>query len=206
MAAALALLLAAAGCNIVGPVAVLAHGPPKVPKAFELDRDRTMVVFIDDRANRLPRRALRWQLAERTERVLLDQRLARDLISARSALALAATESAEAPMSIVRLGRELGAEVVIYATVDRFALSADGITYQPIAVMRVKVLDVVDGRRLWPERDEGHTLTVHVPPRGNPLPQTLADRRDAEAELAELAGEALAQLFYDHPRKDSLLN
>jgi hypothetical protein len=203
------LVLAAflAGCNIVGPVVAIVHGPPKVAPAYRLDRKRTTVVFIDDRGNLMPRRALVVHAAKAAQDALLERRVLEDMISADSALAVVAAADASGKLiDIPEIGRRLGADVVIYAVVDRFSLTPDGVVYQPTAVVRVKVIDVAEEKRLWPEeKREGQTLTLVVPPRTEPLPSTTSGVQHAELDAADLLGRAIAQLFYEHEARASLI-
>jgi type IV secretory pathway protease TraF len=197
---AAAALSLAAGCNIVGPAFVLVHGPEKVPAAHTLEPGRPTVVLIDDRASHVPRRALRAAMAAEAERVLLKERALTDMISGQSALAAASVERDGRPLPITEVGRAVGAEVVIYATVDEFTLSPDGQTFVPTARLRVKVIDAVNDRRLWPEDRAGYTLLSRVPPKQGTAPTTLSEQARAEDELAKQAGLDLARLFFKHER------
>ncbi len=58
------------GCNILGPAILLVEGPPKVQAQFTLEKKRPTVVFVDDRASVLPRRALRQQIAAMCQNAL----------------------------------------------------------------------------------------------------------------------------------------
>ena len=55
-----------AACNIVGPMGFLVGGEERIPALYELDTDRSAVVFIDDRASRVPELTAR-TLIGRTE-------------------------------------------------------------------------------------------------------------------------------------------
>lgn len=193
-----AVALALSGCNIVGPVGYFIAGPPKVQARHELDPKRATVMFIDDRANRLPRRALRGTIAERAQKALLDKGTVKNLIDARAAFAAAARESDAEPLSITDIGRNAKAEVVIYVTIDAFSLTPDGQTFQPSTTMRVKVMDATNDTRLWPEDPAGFRLIASPEVRQGFVPRSQADVSKAQIEAAETAGLAVAQLFFTH--------
>jgi hypothetical protein len=193
-----------AGCNIVGPAYLLIHGPPKTPAAYTLDKERTAVVFVDDRANRMPRRALRTAMAAEAERVILGQKLVKDMITGQSAIQAAEADPEGQPVSIAEIGRSIGAQQVIYATIDTFTLSPDGQTFAPSMVVRVKVLDAADGKRLWPEDRRGATLPVQIPPKQGTAAASSIELTRAENELATAAGLALARLFFKHETPKSV--
>jgi hypothetical protein len=188
------------GCNIAGPVFLLVHGPEKTRKMHELEKERPTVILIDDRQNRIPRRALRLAMAEEAERTLLSTKTVEDMISGQSALAAAGNDRTGRPIPIVEIGRAVEAQVVIYVTVDQFALTPDGETYAPTARLRVKVIDVEQDARVWPADPAGHPIFVRPQVQSRDLPGSVAARFAVEDELARLAGLSIARLFHDHER------
>ncbi len=196
--ALLAALLAVPGCNIVAPAVLLVHGPPKTKAAYTLDPERTTVVLVDDRDNRIPRRSMRLAMAQRVESLLLKNRAIKDVISAESASGILATDSAAKPKSITELGRDIGAKVVIYINVDAFALSPDGQTYSPFAALRITVVDCEHDKRLWPDKAGGYEHLARLPAKAEDAPSGIAGRLKVETELAEHAGQTIAELFYKH--------
>lgn len=197
--AAACVLFGIPGCNIVGPAYVLIHGPEKVPALYDLDKERTAVVFVDDRGNYLPRRSLRITLAAEAERLILKKELVKDMISGQSAMSAAAGEKGGQLLSIADVGRSVSADQVIYVSIEEFTLSPDGQAFVPSLAMRVKVIDATNDKRLWPEDRAGHPVSVRLRAKGI-LPTSTTERAKAEDELARAAGEALAHLFYKHER------
>jgi len=191
-------LIPTPGCNILGPAIYLIHGPEKVPKLYTLDPKRRTVVFIDDRRNQLPRRSLRQVMAEKAQNMLLDERCVEAMIDAKAALAVTARDKATEPMKITEIAKAVQADVIIYATIDQFVLSSDGQSFAPAMAMRVKVVDATNETRLWPEEKNGHNLVLNIPMKQGFVPQNNSDVMKAENESAEVAGLALAQLFFDH--------
>ena len=188
----------AAGCNIVGPAALLVHGPEKVPAAHELDPLAPTVIFVDDRGSRVSRRALRLTMAQAAEKVLLENGTLKDVISAQSALSASAGDRDGKTLSVEEIGRAVGAAVVIYAAVDQFSLFPDGQAFAPVSQVRVRVVDL-RGKTTWPERGEWRTVVTRAAVRGEITPN-LSDQARAEDDLAQQAGLDLARLFIKHER------
>lgn len=201
----LALLFCAtiSGCNIVAPIGVLLSPPPKVPKVYELPKTAIGVVFIDDRDNKLPRRALKQSIGtEATVRLLMAKAMA-NMVDSKAAQTVAAQEKPGEPMNVTLIGRGAKADVVIWVAVDSFFLTPDGQTYSPGATLRIKVIDAVTDKKLWPEEKVGYKLTVMPAARSAAIPKTMGDVQKAEQVLAELVGAAIAELFYDEKVIDS---
>jgi hypothetical protein len=193
-----AMAIGLTACNIVGPAYYFIHGPEKAKKVYALDKTRPTVVFIDDRLNRIPRRASRVAMGETVEKTLLKQKVVKDMISSQSAMQSVGKDREGSPVPITEVGKAVGADVVIYVVVDEFALSRDGQTFAPGASMRAKVIDVASGQRLWPENPAGHPLVVRIPIKQGTVPDTTAGRYTAEDDLARQCGQEIAWLFYDH--------
>ncbi len=202
---AMLVLAGASGCNILGPAYVLVAGPPKYDPLWDLERDRMHVIVIDDLRNRLPKRSLRTVASREAEdRILRRGLLPEDrLIPSSAAYALLSEETAREQMSIVDMGRRLGAEVVIYITVDVWQLSQDGVSASPIVGSRVKILDVVQNRRVWPSTEVGFMLRVEPDSLKGEMPVSYAQRSTLERNLAEQMGLAIAQMFYKHEIRES---
>ncbi len=196
--AAAAAGLALGGCNIVAPAYYLVHGPEKQKALYELPKGRSVVVFIDDRANRVPRRALRLTIAEEAEKALLKSGATKDVISTQSAMQAAGRESGAGTISVAEIGQRVQADVIVYATMDQFSLSPDGASFRPASVMRVKVIDAKSEKRLWPKDDQGYTLTTTLLPKQGQTPTNTGEVYKSEDELARNAGQELAWLFYTH--------
>lgn len=185
------------GCNVVGPAAVLIHGPEKVKRLHELDPKRSTVVFVDDRASAVPQRVLRQRMAEVAQNLLLEKRVLTDVIDAKAVMTLTAQDKSGSPLSIAEVGQAVGADVVVYVTIDEFTLSPDGQTFQPGVAMRAKVVDVSQNARVWPEDRAGYAFRADLPIKQGTAPTDTGTLTKARLELAEYAGRAIAELFYD---------
>lgn len=189
------------GCNILGPALMIVTPDPSVQKQFTLDPQRPTVVFIDDRASRLPRRSLRNVMADEAQTLLISEAKHKNIIDAKAAFAAVAGEKAGEPMTITEIGAASKAEIVVYVTVDSFSLSPDGQTYQPSAALRVKVIDAVADTRIWPpeaEMPDGYKLNVTRPQSAAFNPGTRSELARAQTDAARYVGKAIAQTFYTH--------
>lgn len=193
------------GCNIVGPAAYFIGGPAKAKPQFILPKDRSAVVFIDDRANVLPTRASRRRAAQAAERTLLEGKAVgkADVIGSDAILSVAAQERFGKPTGIAEIGKAVGAATVVYATIDSFGLAPTGQEIAPVATARVKVVDVETRRRLWPGADrEWMPVTARLPIRPATAPRDTSARAKLEDELSEQLGVTIARLFVEYVPED----
>ncbi|HHN77172.1 MAG TPA: hypothetical protein ENK11_00655 [Phycisphaerales bacterium] len=207
-----AVLLAAtasgpAGCNVVGPLYALAAGPGEVKAAYKLDPDKKTVIFVDDPANRIAQRRIRARIGAVAQDMLVRKNIIHEgnMIDTRSALAAASQENDGRPIAVTEVGRAVGADVVIYVLVTKFSLSPDGVEFKPASEVEVKVFDAANQKRLWPPPGEPGYRTSFTDKQGNrTMRRTRTDLLRAQADLAQLTGYGLAQLFYDVERPQSL--
>lgn len=196
------MLACAAGCNVVAPVAYAIHGPEKIDPVYTLDEAQSVVIFIDDPSSKIAQRRLRYAMADAASKALLQKKVVTDVIDSRTVLTAASKERHGDRMSITELGRAVGADVVIYAVVTNFSITAEEGTFVPTTTMRVKIIDTAAGQRVWPASEAGYLLEVRLPQRPSAFTQDRA-RLNMEAQLAERSGVALAQLFYRHEVTES---
>ncbi len=195
-------LLALPACNIAGTAAYILEGPPKIPAQTKLDDDRATVLFIDDRSSVVPRRSLRVIMGQQAEEDMIANRVidADKMIAAQSTLRAAMTEDADEPMSVADLGRAVGAEVVVYVSIDAWTLTRDGASYSPTVAARVKVIDAESRARIWPDTERGFPFRVQPQTSPTDIPSSSSERAGAEADLAKRVGRTIAKLFYESAR------
>jgi hypothetical protein len=196
--------LPTAGCNVIGPIAMVVAGPPKTQAQYTLPVDKTAVIVIDDRASRTPQRSLRDVVGRTAEEELLRRGLVKDMVKSNVALGVLARERFGEPMTIAELGTALKAQTVIYATVDEFSLSPDGQTFSPFSRLRVRVVDAQSGERLFPPpgTTDWAPLNVDIPTQATENPAGGA-QSTALQDLARVTGLALAQMFYTHESREA---
>lgn len=198
-----AALLMMPGCNIVGPAFYFIHGPEKTPALYTLDPMRSVVVFVDDRSNKLPRRDLRIRMAEATQQTLAADKASNDIIDARGAFTATSQDKYGKPLTIAEIGKAVNAQTVIYTVIDEFSLSPDGQAIAPNVTIRVKVVDAETGKRLWPDEPEGHTLSLKSIARSGMAPSTTADLYQLQEKIVVQGGVAVGQLFVEHEAGNS---
>jgi len=201
-------LMLIAGCTEPGFLAHVLTGPAKVPAKFTLEPRPTLVV-VDDPTNLLGDRNYPAVVAanvgfhlEKNEALDPTMIISQDRLST-----LAAQLGDRYPTTpIDRIGARLKAEQVIYIYIRTVKLQVAGAYYHPVAGVEVKVIDVTDGKRLFPKAGQyddpqttppGHMMSIEM------KRQTIdPDRRHAPAMLArglaERVGWEVAQLFYKH--------
>jgi len=191
----------AAGCNIVGPVAVALSPPPSNEAEIELP-DRPTVVFVDDRKNVLNDRGLRIVIGNEISTILMEQEVLTQTISTSSVLRILGEERHGELMSIAEIGRQVDAEQVIYVELMSFSVARSAEGFRALSQVQVKVIDAVNNVRLYPTGDEGseaRTLLVELP-RDQALQPLLtrSTAREAEETLAMRIADKVSKLFYKH--------
>lgn len=199
--------LLTAGCNILGPAYYMVAGPDETKAIYALDPTRPTVVFVDDRDNRLPRRTLRFVVAESATKHLLDNDVLTKTpagevaaIDGRAAITAATRDRFGEPLSVAAIGNACSADVVVHVVFESFTLTADGTTFSPSARLRVKVVDAVNQRRLFPPGDNviGVPMDVVLKQRPADLPNSNSGMLQAQESLAKECGRAVAEMFFDH--------
>lgn len=176
-------------------------GPPKVSAAYTLPAGKSLVVFVDDRANRAPRRSLRDVVAREAESTLISKKVvAADRVFPSAAATRASLgETYNQPLSIAEIGRRVGADLVLYVEMTGFSISQDGVTLSQSAGAQVKIIDAATGERLFPAEQSGYPANVRLPGGGS-APTEMAQRARHEQALATALGAQIARLFFSHER------
>mgnify|MGYP006105480105 CR=1 FL=1 len=193
------------GCNVLTAVSFVARPEPKTEAAYEL-ADVPTVVFIDDRRNRISPTRLRRTIAEEATTILMEEEVISEsnMIPARDAIRVSSKhDRAGNLLSVHAIGEAVGASQIIFVSVDQFALTRDGQTPEPQARCRVRVIDVKDEKRLFPDPAGNSTydyyqLKVDIPnvdPHGF---NTISTRNDLNDRLAIETGDQIAKIFYTH--------
>lgn len=184
------------GCDQVAAIAYVVEGPPTVDPLYKLPKEK-VVVFVDDRASIIMRSTLRREIAETvTEEIVLNQKLVAGGIHPDAATNVAMSEAVDNLLPIDEIGREAGADVLIYVEPLRFTLVQDGMP-RPFAQYVVKVIDCETGARLWPEDEMGHPVPVMMNYKVGSYYED-GNRELLERQLAQFSGLRIAQLFYEH--------
>ncbi len=208
IAALQATVMFVSGCNIAGGVAYLVDGPPRLSAEYFMS-DRPTVVYVDDRANTISTsnaRSIRLAIADTVSRELMVKRVVTVTISPRDAMAAALARDRHGDlMAIDAIGKEVGAEQIVYIEMLGFSDRPDGVTPQPTAMCRVRVLDVTEQMRLFPDpesQEVGRSLQVNIPQIDDALLRSQSSRLKIHLALAEETGDRIAKLFYEHEAKE----
>ena len=149
-------------CNIASTVAYVTTPNPVTEAEYEL-KDTSTVIFIDDRRNRVSPVRLRRIIGDTASEGILKEELVTDVISPRDATAAARQlDRGPRPIGIDRVGEMVGAKQVIYVEMVGFSLSNDGITPEPYAACRVRVIDLNEQKRMYPPVEESNSRLVEV--------------------------------------------
>jgi hypothetical protein len=116
-----------------------------------------------------------------------------------------------AQMPVDQVGSELGATQVVYVLVESVGMQGQPGLYHPDAKVRVNVIDVATGKRVFPQLAEQREPTAaaqNVSAQGEPveakLSYTTSDQSSVGVSavlmrsLAQELGKNIAQLFYKH--------
>lgn len=198
--AALTACLMLGGCNVVGPVAAVAAGPPKIDARYTL-ADVPTVVFIDDRQNLVSPVTLRRLIADKASQELMAEKLVTTTINPQDAILIASrSDRSGALMDIEAIGRAVGAQQVIYVQITQFADTPDGYTPIPTGGANVKVIDVTSGQRMFPGPDMAAGYPIKSA--GKPIDPSLYASRPSRMKiyesLSQQLGDEVAKLFYKH--------
>lgn len=207
--AAIVPLLAAllSGCEAPAFVVASVTGSDKIPAVYTL-QDRPTLVMVDDPNNLMGNPMLSGIIAANTAHHLRENgALSAKIVPEKELAALKVKLGSDyVKTPIDEVGRAVGAEQVIYASINNAALQAAPGLYRPVATLEVKVIDAVTGERLYPEPPpihepsaptRGRTLQVQVETESI-MPDTAGTDAMLARKLAEEIGLQIAQLFYEH--------
>jgi hypothetical protein len=194
----LAVLASLSGCNIVAPIAGVAAGRGTQDALYTLNPELPTLIYVDDRASKLGRSSLRVLISAEVGKTLLERELVTDVISSQGAVAFARTEPPEQPYTVEDIGESVGAEQIIYVEIDGFGLTVDGVTLEPTATARVRVVVVgATPARVWPEEADAWQVGARPRQRGD-IQMNDASRRQLQDSLALELADSIAKLFYKH--------
>lgn len=187
-----------AGCAGAGWLAATLAPPRKVQAAYEMPRNQTVLVFVDDILNPLHYQPIKGELTRRLNAELQRQGLARRTIKYERIVDLMAATPQFDKLSVAEIGRKLGADLVLYVHIDRFSLKDDEVSalWEGRIHTTVRVVDVTEGL-LWPKTPpEGYALPPVETPATIDTSSTYAST--LTEDLADRMSRRIAKLFYKH--------
>ncbi len=198
------LMSVAAGCSGagVGWFAALFKGPEKVKATYEPPKDKKFLVFVDDLANPLSYEPIKRELSERLNKLLVENKVAADVVSYEQLLTLSMTDKKFNQLGVWNVGRRLGADIVMFIEVKEFRLKEyqDTELWQGNFAVEVRLIDCnapKDNVRLWPtDREKGYP----VGPVETEAREESAASHGVEVanELADKMADKIDKLFHDY--------
>ncbi|MBI1373067.1 MAG: hypothetical protein GC159_10080 [Phycisphaera sp.] len=188
-----------AGCE--APAFILSNVTPQEESAVYKPQDVKTVIFVDDPRRKLPNVQMNGVLANHIGHELKRKEIIADIVPPNVVDNLRMNAKDFNTWAIDKVGRQVDAKQVIYILVEEFDLGEDtkDVTYRPQMSVRVKVVDVDSGRRMFPEKDElGYQYVRKLFYKPTDTESRSADQMWTRRLMA-IAGEEIAKLFYDHP-------
>jgi hypothetical protein len=185
-------------CNIASVVAYVTTPDPEQEAMYVLP-DVTTVVFVDDRRDVLHPVRLRRVIAEQVTNELLAKKILTTMISPRDVMRVSATnDKYNNLLSVGELGSAVNAGIVIYVEMTAFGLTSDGHTANPRASCNIRVVDVENNRRLFPEGNIPYSVSDTISHVSSNRVTSSTETRELSEELAMKLGDSIAKVFYDH--------
>ncbi|MBI1370802.1 MAG: hypothetical protein GC162_19385 [Planctomycetes bacterium] len=197
----LTLALSPGGCEVGSFVATNVLPRPKIPAVFELPKQST-VVMVDDPHRLIPNATLAPVIAANIGADLKKNEVVSEVIAPNLIEDLRVNEQNFSNWPIDKIGKQVGAKQVIYIMVEGFDLTESQAIYRPTAAVRVKVIDVETGRRLFPQGDNlGYPVSVQKYYKNM---QGATDGTDLVLArgLAQRVAEDVGKLFYEHKERE----
>lgn len=189
LAAMLAALTGLCGCAGIFALSEKLWPKDRVPAKFTLPAQRKVLVLPDDVERPVGYPPVKAALAKRCNKLLLEQKLAAEVIDYSQVQNLAASRKDFNQMAISTIAKEVGADLVIYVNIEQFALKDDPMEtlWHGRMAAKVRVVDVLAKSdapaTIWPEEHAGYPVGVSEPAAdnssetfGQQLSNTLADR------------------------------
>jgi hypothetical protein len=197
-------LLTGAGCELFGPIFEAGRTNPA---QYTLPEERTTAILVDDPQNLLTDSAMRGVIASRIK-FDLEQNKVKTTVIDPSKVNMLESELMDAyattPTDVI--GRKLGADQVISVVIEEYMLRQSPGTFKPKLQARVKVIDVVEGKRLFPpllaDNPEDPTSArkgwlVNTTLRESaPLEQGRSEEAVMQKKMSERLGRDVARLFF----------
>ena len=178
-------------------VAVLAP-PERIPAVYELPEGKKVLVFVDDIARPVRYEAVKRELTEGINDRLLKEKVAAKTVPYERLFRLIASTPEFNRLYVRDVARLLGADVVIYVSLDEFILKDTPNVSLWHGKLRTTVRVVeAGGKQLWPlDRPAGHIVDPVEMPEVMDTSNTYGTQ--LASQMAERMAERIARLFYTH--------
>ena len=192
--------LGLSGCVVFAWAAAVATPPPKIPPVYKPPQGKTILVLVDDLRSPVHYQPIKRELAERLNRKLVGNKVARRTIDYERLVDFIAATPSFNRMPVGSIGRQLGADLVLYVEIRRFSLKDEQVVplWRGRLATSARIVDVREGL-LWP-KDRAPREGFPVPPvETTPTHDTSVTYGEKlSEELAEKMADRIARLFYEH--------
>lgn len=193
---ALSLLAFASGCQGVGIIADKIIGQPEVPAQYVPNATLPLLIIAETYSSPNVDRADADRLSQYVSDVLEREKVATIIEPSRVAMLRDAKSPAEfSKLTVVDIARGVGARQVIYIDLTAFGVGNAASTdlLKGSATARVSVIDVDEGRAVYPTESGGQTVAYATPMRRS---GDRANEASVRAETLAGLGDRVAKLFY----------
>jgi hypothetical protein len=190
-------------CNALRFGAATLTGDESIPALHELDATtKSIALVLEDEQMRSGSRITMDRIGATFDQALLKRLPSMKVIDSRAGMDVILAERSGKKSTMKEIGEKLSVETLVFAQITSFGMSDDGVSGAPTASVRVKVIDVATGNRLFPKRDavqEWHAIMVAGKRLGQkPIPGSQGELA-ATDELAEKLGLMLASVISKTP-------
>jgi hypothetical protein len=202
MAAGLIGIGSLGGCGALRFGAATLTGDESIPGLYQLDPAKSCALVLEDDRMRTGSRVTMDQIGATFDEAILKRRAASKVVESTAGIDVILAERGGVKSSMKQIGEKLGVDFVVFAQVMSFGMSDDGVSGLPTASVRVKVIEVATGSRVFPPQgavQEWHGISVAGKKLGQkPVPGSAAELA-ATDELAEKLGLMLAGVISKTP-------
>ncbi len=199
------------GCKMAG---VVAHGlfPQMVKAQYHLPQ-RATLVWVEDSSSQFADLYMKDRIAVEVDRLLTHHAILTTVPPGEIAELMQELGDDFDRAGIDQIGRRLKAEQVVYMSITNIDLYPQPGLLYPTAQVEVKVVDVINKKRMFPTTvagmqgqaqslaPPGYKLKVRLPARGIP-DHRVGLRRAVEHQLAQRIARDASRLFFDYlPRQ-----
>ncbi len=188
------------GCAPFAYVAAQFAPPERVAPVYEPPKGKTWLVFVDDFRQTVNYEPVRRALTEQLNERLIEEDVAAEVVSYDRLMELVARAPDFGKMRVGEVGRQLGAEVVLYVDLKSFRLKEHDQTSLWTGMIQTEVrLVSPESERLWPQDcgpDQGYEMTPVALPPVDEASETYAG--ELTRELAGKQATEIARLFHQY--------
>jgi len=183
------------GCIIPITIIEMLFPKSKVPPAFALPPEKTVLVFPDDLIHPISYPPVKRAVAEEVGRLLKENEVVADVVSYDRLVNLQQAEPQFNRWAISTVGKKLGADLVVYVNFQEFSLKdvSVGTLWRGRLGANVRVVDVHEARRIWPDESAGRAVSASEPTTDNASESYGAE---LARKLAGQLAEEVAGLFH----------